>query len=140
LAGAGAAALASAGGEGASEKEVDPNKVTANRDFSLTAKPEAAKAVTGQGVASLGQQNAANKNFAARSEETIINQIREFVKSGSSNNIVVNENLIDINTNIAEKVLTVYESLNTENKAKFEKMLSESKESFRKAVNFALGY
>ena len=73
--------------------------------------------------------------------ETVINQIREFVKSNrSSNNIVVNENLIDINTNIAEKVLTVYESLNAKNKAKFEKMLSESKESFRKAVNFALGY
>ena len=141
LVGAGAAALASAGGGGASEKEVDPNKVTANRDFSLSAKPEAAKAVTGQGVPSLAQQNASNRNFAnTRSEETIINQIREFVKSGSSNNIVVNENLIDINTNIAEKVLTVYESLNTENKAKFEKMLSESKESFRKAVNFALGY
>ena len=73
--------------------------------------------------------------------ETVINQIREFVKNKrSSNNIVVNENLIDINTNIAEKVLTVYESLNAKNKAKFEKMLSESKESFRKAVNFALGY
>ena len=74
--------------------------------------------------------------------ETVINQIREFVKSNrsSNNNIVVNENLIDINTNIAEKVLTVYESLNAKNKAKFEKMLSESKESFRKAVNFALGY
>ena len=140
LAGAGAAALASAGG-GGSEKEVDPNKVTANRGFGLTSTPEASNATTGQGIASLAQQNAQNKNLATRSEETVINQIREFVKSDSSNNnIVVNENLIDINTNIAEKVLTVYESLNAKNKAKFEKMLSESKESFRKAVNFALGY
>lgn len=139
LAGVGAGSALSGGG-GESEKEVDPNKVTANRDFGLTAKPGAPRAVTGQGVASLAQQNAQNKNFAARSEETIINQMREFVKSDLSTNIVVNENLIDINTNIAEKVLTVYESLNTENRAKFEKMLSESKESFRKAVNFALGY
>ena len=140
LAGAGAAALASAGG-GGSEKEVDPNKVTANRGFGLTSTPEAPKATTVQGAPSLDQQNAQNRNLATRSEETVINQIREFVKSDSSNNnIVVNENLIDINTNIAEKVLTVYESLNAKNKAKFEKMLSESKESFRKAVNFALGY
>lgn len=142
LVGAGAAALASAGGGGSEKETVDSNKVTANRGFGLSATPEAPKATTGQGVASLGLQNAANRNFATRSEETVINQIRDFVKSNrsSNNNIVVNENLIDINTNIAEKVLTVYESLNAKNKAKFEKMLSESKESFRKAVNFALGY
>ena len=141
LAGVGATSLLPGGGGEGSEKEtVDSNKVTANRGFGLKSTPVAARAVTGQGIASLAQQNAQNKNFAARSEETVINQIREFVKSDSFNNIVVNENLIDINTNIAEKVLTVYESLNAKNKAKFEKMLSESKESFRKAVNFALGY
>ena len=138
LAGVGAADLASAGGGGSEKETVDSNKVTANRDFGLTSTPEAPKAVTGM------RRDQESRYFSSLAkpmeEETVINQIREFVKSDSFNNIVVNENLIDINTNIAEKVLTVYESLNAKNKAKFEKMLSESKESFRKAVNFALGY
>ena len=75
-------------------------------------------------------------------QENVIDQLKELAtKTDLTNNmLIVNEEQIDINSNIAEKVIQVYEALNDENKAKFAKMLGESKQSFQKAVNFALRY
>ena len=75
-------------------------------------------------------------------QENVIDQLKELAtKTDLTNNmLIVNEEQIDINSNIAEKVIQVYEALNDDNKAKFAKMLGESKQSFQKAVNFALRY
>lgn len=50
------------------------------------------------------------------------------------------EETVTINNSTAQKVLEVRNSLNEENKTKYDNMLNESPTSFRKAVNFALRY
>lgn len=84
----------------------------------------------------------AKQYYRTQTNESIIDQIKELAtKTDLTNNmLIVNEEQIDINSNIAEKVIQVYEALNDDNKAKFAKMLGESKQSFQKAVNFALRY
>lgn len=54
--------------------------------------------------------------------------------------VTFGEETVTINNSTAQKVLEVHNSLNEENKNKFETMLNESPASFRKAVNFALRY
>jgi hypothetical protein len=49
-----------------------------------------------------------------------------------------NNGKIIINKQIAEKILSLYESVNKDNKKKIESMLSESVESFKKIVEFAV--
>lgn len=80
-----------------------------------------------------------NENFNLI-EKKIIKQLRELAtKTDLSKDILfVNEEQISINNNIAEKLLQVYEALNKENRKKFARLMSESPESFKKAVNFAL--
>ncbi len=48
-------------------------------------------------------------------------------------------NLFEINNKAANKVFSLYESLNKKNKTKMISMMTESKESFNKIVSFALG-
>ena len=50
----------------------------------------------------------------------------------------IGENPITINNTIAQKIVSVHESLNKDNKKQMENMLSESVESFKKIVNFAV--
>jgi hypothetical protein len=94
------------------------------------------------GGSDIATQAATNKRIWKNVSESIIDQLKELAtKTDLSKDILfVNEEKININNNIAEKVLTVYESLNKTNRKKFEKMLGESKKSFREAVNFALRY
>ena len=55
-----------------------------------------------------------------------------------SHTIYISETPITINKRVAKKVMTVYESLNRQNKKKIEKMLNEDAVSFKKAINFAI--
>jgi hypothetical protein len=52
--------------------------------------------------------------------------------------INIGSNEVVINKTISEKIISVYESLNAQNKKKVESMLNESVESFKKIVNFAV--
>lgn len=54
--------------------------------------------------------------------------------------ILVGEDSFKINNNTAKKILEVYDSVNKKNKKKMAEMLSESKESFDKIINFAQDY
>lgn len=77
----------------------------------------------------------------ARMQESVVKDIRKIrMKKLEEATIYINEEPITINNNVAEKVMTVYKSLNKENRSKFESMLNEDVESFKKAVNFALRY
>lgn len=56
----------------------------------------------------------------------------------SSMPVQIGEGTVNLNKRVAKKVLTVYESLNRENKKKVEAMLNESAISFKKVINFAV--
>ncbi len=50
----------------------------------------------------------------------------------------INKQEININNTVAKKIMNVYESVNSTNKKKMEKMLNESAESFTKVLTFAI--
>jgi hypothetical protein len=47
-------------------------------------------------------------------------------------------NLFEINRTVAQKVASVYQSLNEENRQKMVDKMAESKESFNKVISFAI--
>jgi hypothetical protein len=67
---------------------------------------------------------------------TVMKQIVE--QNIPSHTIYISETPITINKRVAKKVMTVYESLNRQNKKKIEKMLNEDAVSFKKVINFAI--
>lgn len=72
-------------------------------------------------------------------QENVINQLNH-VKSNSLSEHTLNigNDSIIINNTIAEKIISVYENLNAGNKKKFDKMINESVDSFKKIVNFSV--
>jgi len=71
--------------------------------------------------------------------ESHLSQIKSLVESDApSLDLTFGEHQISINNRIGKKLLTVYESLNKENKQKVAKMLDESVDSFRKVINFVV--
>jgi len=71
------------------------------------------------------------------------NNVIETLKGMSLNNLsehtlnIGNDSII-INNIIAEKIVSVYENLNEDNKNKFNNMMNDSVESFKKIVNFSV--
>jgi len=85
----------------------------------------------------VASQKRVAKAWAA--ESTNMEKIRAIAESKSNESgIQFNENHFPINKRIAKKVVSVYESLNSENKTSFEQMLNEGPEPFKKAINFAV--
>jgi hypothetical protein len=71
--------------------------------------------------------------------ESHLSQIKSLVESDApSVDLTFGEHQISINNRIGKKLLTVYESLNKENKQKVARMLDESVDSFRKVINFVV--
>jgi hypothetical protein len=72
-------------------------------------------------------------------QENVIDELKH-VKSNSLSEHTLNigNDSIIINNTIAEKIISVYENLNTGNKKKFDKMINESVDSFKKIVNFSV--
>ena len=111
--------------------------------YSLQPKTSSPTQATTQGkFQSPTQELLYQRQFAQATNESIIAQLKEIsTKTDLTKDMLfVNEEQININSNIAEKVIKVYEALNEENKAKYAKMLGESKKSFQRAVKFALRY
>lgn len=72
-----------------------------------------------------------------QNEESNLEKLR-MIAEGTPYDIQFGKKVIPIDDKIAKKVLTVYESLNTENKQKMEAMLDESYKSFSKAISFSI--
>ena len=111
--------------------------------YSLQPKTSSPTQATTQGkFQSPTQELLYQRQFAQATNESIIAQLKEIsTKTDLTKDMLfVNEEQININSNIAEKVIKVYEALNEENKAKYAKMLGESKKSFQRVVKFALRY
>ena len=78
-------------------------------------------------------------NTQALQRESVVNTLKEMVNNDiKEKTISINEQEININNTVAKKILFVYESINTKNKKKMEKMLNESATSFNKVLTFAL--
>jgi DNA-binding ferritin-like protein len=75
-------------------------------------------------------QSMSESNFT-----TIKKMIRDNI---SEMNINIGEKPITINNTIANKIVSVHESLSKENKKKMEEMLNESVDSFKKIISFAI--
>lgn len=80
-----------------------------------------------------------SEKFVRESFNSNIDAIKYIVENDIfSMPVQVGEGTINLNKRVAKKVLTVYESLNRQNKKKIESMLNESATSFRKVINFAV--
>lgn len=82
--------------------------------------------------------DARDASLNRRATQSMIKEMKNVKKTGKATTLYVKEEAIEINTNVAEKVVSLYESLNNSNKKVMTQMLSESPESFKKIVNFAV--
>lgn len=79
------------------------------------------------------------KSQQAMMKENVLLSIKEIVSNDiKEQTVTINEQEININNTVAKKIMLVYESVNSTNKKKMEKMLNESAASFNKVLTFAL--
>lgn len=75
----------------------------------------------------------------AQMNENVVFILKDMVDNNiTEQTLVINEKEININNTVAKKIVHVYESVNSTNKKKMEKMLNESAESFTKVLTFAI--
>ena len=80
----------------------------------------------------------ANKK-ALETNESVLSTIKDMVDNGiTEQTVTINEQEININNTVAKKIMLIYESVNSTNKKKMEKMLNESAASFNKVLTFAI--
>jgi len=142
---AGAAAIgAAAGGASGSDSDKPSFEKTSGADFSnlkkdsKISKPEQDPTLSSAGV---GQQQRSAKiqSIAFKESTNNLTVMKQIVEQNiPSHTIYISETPITINKRVAKKVMTVYESLNRQNKKKIEKMLNEDAVSFKKVINFAI--
>jgi hypothetical protein len=108
------------------------------RSFSLKANVSAPKGSSYNPARDEKQRQAVYRQSKMQ-EQTLIDQLK-MIKDQDANEYIINinESNVMINSTIANKIVNVYESLNNKNKVKFERLLNESSESFKKVVNFSL--
>lgn len=73
-------------------------------------------------------------------EENLLSAMKKLAKKAvnESATFVLRDGEMTINNSVANKVVSLYESVNKENKKKINKMLNENVESFKKIVDFAV--
>ena len=65
--------------------------------------------------------------------------LRKMIKENvDAKDILINGKTITLNSNMAKRILEVYDSVNTKNKKIVESMLNEDLESFKKLLNFSI--
>ena len=79
------------------------------------------------------------RDYYTQQNESILKSMKNMISEGTTEmQLNIGENSITINNTIAQKIVSVHESQNKDNKKQMENMLSESVESFKKIVNFAV--
>lgn len=139
----GAAVGAAAGLGGGSEDSSssssgssDEPKVLKPAEFSMkasTSKPESGSINTA--LKSRDTSLSRKVSQAALKESKIIKTLKNI---NEDTELEIAGNKITINNTIAEKIVSLYESLNGNNKKKMNTMLNESVESFKKVIEFAV--
>jgi len=122
----------SSGGSGDSDSGSTTKELTP-KEFSgipvKTNRPE------GKVKTALQQRDVSLNRKALQTNESVINVLRNITEEQTLN---IFGNKININNNVAEKVVTLYDSLSESNRKKMDSMLSENAESFKKVITFAL--
>lgn len=129
-AGALGGAASSSSGSGEGKKFIEPGG-----EFNLKAKVVAPETVnTNRAI-----EKQTDTLFRKSLKESVISQLKQ-VSDNNLNEvtIMVDGNNITINSTIANKILSVYESVNNNNKKKIDQMLNESVDSFKKVLSFAV--
>ena len=129
-AGALGGAASSSSGSGEGKKFIEPGG-----EFNLKAKVVAPETVnTNRAI-----EKQTDTLFRKSLKEGVISQLKQ-VSDNNLNEvtIMVDGNNITINSTIANKILSVYESVNNNNKKKIDQMLNESIDSFKKVLSFAV--
>jgi hypothetical protein len=120
----------------AEQKEEEKAKLKPT-SFSLKVKTSAPKSKVKTGVEARMQKY--ERDYYTQQNESVLKSIKKMVSEGTTEmQLNICENSITINNTIAQKIVSVHESLNKDNKKQFENMLGESVESFKKIVNFAV--
>jgi hypothetical protein len=85
------------------------------------------------------RQQIAAYNSMRQTNESVITTLQNMIDNNINEQTVsINEQEININNTVAKKIMYVYESVNSTNKKKMEKMMNESAESFTKVLTFAI--
>jgi len=144
-AGAGIGAAGGGGGSGSGSNTPD---APSTRNYNFSAKPSTSSSFANRADANNARNarrqtasDEANAKMAKSqtNESNVLDTIKSIVENNiSEQTIKFNENEITINNTVAEKLLTVYESINKTNKKKMEQMLNESASSFNKVLMFAV--
>jgi hypothetical protein len=118
------------------EKDEDKAKLKP-ASFSMKVKTSTPKSKVKTGVEARMQKY--ERDYYTQQNESILKSMKNMISEGTTEmQLNIGENSITINNTIAQKIVSVHESLNKDNKKQMENMLSESVESFKKIVNFAV--
>lgn len=84
-------------------------------------------------------KRSAQATLSGQHNENKISDIRAMIESGESlHEMLINGRTITLNTNMAKRIVEVYDSVNIKNKKVVEGMLNEDLESFKKLLNFSI--
>lgn len=116
----------------------------AGRQYQFSLKPSTGSSWQNR-ADSQAVQRRRDERLARQSQQALMkeNFVIPILKNMIDKNIVeetlnFNEQEININNTVAKKIMHVYESVNSTNKKKMEKMMNESAESFNKILTFAI--
>lgn len=74
----------------------------------------------------------------AKIHENKISDLRKLVDENAVMDLLINGRTVQLNSNMAKRIVEVYDSVNTRNKKVVESMLNEDLESFKKLLNFSI--
>jgi hypothetical protein len=105
--------------------------------FSMKVTTSAPKSKVRTGVEARMQKY--ERDYYNQQNESILKSMKNMISENITEmQLNIGESPVTINNTIAQKIVSVHESLSKENKRQMEKMLGESVESFKKIVNFAV--
>ena len=137
----GGAALATTAGavgaslEGGEQDFKQPSPFSAQAKIKKTPEPVSAKRAIDKRRMQNQLQALQQPQQSEQQNESMINTLKNI---SENTEFSIGDKTIVINKNIAEKIVSLYESVNRQNKRKIESMLNESVDSFKKIVEFAV--
>ena len=119
------------------EEKENQKPILKPSSFSMNVKTSTPKSKVRTGVEARMQKY--ERDYYTQQNENVIETMKKMVSEGVTEmQLNIGESPVTINNTIAQKIVSVHESLNGDNKKQMEKMLGESVESFKKIVNFAV--
>jgi hypothetical protein len=93
---------------------------------------------TTKSIESQAAKRYAKGTLAGQVQENKVSDLRKLVNENSTMNLQINGRTVTLNSNMAKRIVEVYDSVNAKNKKVVESMLNEDLESFKKLLNFSI--